>query len=142
MSAANRTLKVTVSDVVSPSYFVASAAVALGYFKAEGINAEFVYPPADASKALRDGEVDFFGASPYISLMAFPEWQGGKILCALSHYTYWFLALRSDLGARRGDVSAVKGLRISAAGSPGMVLKRLLEVAGIDLEREIGRAHV
>src|SRR5581483_11325414 len=36
---------VTVSDVVSPSYFVATAAVELGYFKSEGVDAEFVFQP-------------------------------------------------------------------------------------------------
>lgn len=127
---------VTVSDVVSPSYFVLTAAVELGFFKAEGVDAEFVYPPTDSPQALQDGRIDFLGASPYIGLSAFPQWQGGKLLCALSQYAYWFLAVRADLDAERGDVNAVKGLRISAAGGPSMVLKRLLVASGIDLERD------
>src|SRR5688500_11252980 len=102
-------MKVTVSDVVSPSYFVALAAVELGYFKEEGIDAEFVPTPADASQALRDGEIDFIGGSAYTALRAFPGWKGGKLLCALSHYTYWFLAIRADIGAKQGDMNAVKG---------------------------------
>lgn len=129
-------MRLTVADVVSPSYLVATAAVELGFFKAEGVDAEFVFPPVDPSRALRDGEIDFYGGSPYNGLRAFPGWRGATLLCALSHYTYWFLALRSDIDARRGDVSAVKGLRISAAGGPGLALKRLLVEAGIDLERD------
>jgi len=129
-------MKVTVSDVVSPSYFVATAAVELGFFKAEGVNAEFVHPPLDVSEALRDGAVDFVGASPYLSLSAFPGWRGGKVLCALSHFTYWFIAVRADLQARRGDVNALKGLRISAAPRVGLTLKRLLEEADINMERD------
>ncbi|HZT08013.1 MAG TPA: ABC transporter substrate-binding protein [Chloroflexota bacterium] len=127
---------VTVSDVVSPSYFVATAAVELGYFKSEGVDAEFVFPPADRPRALREGRLHFVGTSAYSGPVAFPEWRGGKLLCALSQHSYWFLAVRADLHARRGDVSAVKGLRISATGQPGLLLKRLLVDAGIDLERD------
>lgn len=129
-------MRLTVADVVSPSYFVATAAVELGFFKAEGLDVEFVFPPADASQALRDGGIDFYGGSPYSGLRAFPEWRGGKLLCALSQYTYWFLAVRSDLNAKRGDITAVKGLTISASEPPGLLLKRLLIEAGIDLERD------
>src|SRR5215208_1715497 len=108
-------MRVTVSDVVSPSYFVALAAVELGYFKAEGVDAEFVVSPPDGSKALRAGEIDFLGASPYVGFMDFPGWRGGKVLAALSQHTYWFLAVRADLDARKGDINAVKGLRLSAS---------------------------
>ena len=57
-------------------------------------------------------------------------------MCALSHYTYWFLAVRSDLECERGDVGAVKGLRLSASVLPGLTMKRLLEDAGIDFQRD------
>ena len=130
------TLRVTVTDVVSPSYFVALAAVELGYFAEEGLDTEFVFPPPDASKALREGEIDFYGASPYVALMAFPEWRGGKVLCALSQGAYWVLAVRSDIQAARGDVTAVRGLRILAGGGPAIALKRLLREAGLDLARD------
>jgi ABC-type nitrate/sulfonate/bicarbonate transport system substrate-binding protein len=129
-------MRLTVSDVVSPSYFVATAAVELGFFRAEGLDVEFVSTPGDTPTAFRNGEIDFVGGSPYTTLETFPEWKGAKLLCALSQYTYWFLAMRADLGARRGDISAVKGRRISAAGRPGLALKRVLEDAGLDLERD------
>jgi len=129
-------MRVTVADAISPSYFVAIAAVQLGFFEAEGVDMEFVFPPADPSQALREGIVDFYGGSPYTGLHAFPGWRGGVLLCALSHYTYWFLAVRSDLTCERGDVSAVKGLRLSASALPGLTMKRVLEEAGIDLQRD------
>jgi ABC-type nitrate/sulfonate/bicarbonate transport system substrate-binding protein len=129
-------MRITVADAISPSYFVAIAAVSLGFFKEEGVDMEFVFPPADPSQALRDGVVDFYGGSPYTGLHRFPGWRGGVILCALAHYTYWFLAVRSDLPGERGDVSAVKGLRLSASALPGLTLKRLLEEAGIDFQRD------
>src|SRR5499425_2734610 len=129
-------MRITVADAISPSYFVAIAAVTLGFFKEEGVDMEFVFPPADPSQALRDGVVDFYGGSPYTGLHAFPGWRGGAVLCALSHYTYWFLAVRADLKCERGDVNAVKGLRLSASVLPGLTLKRLLEDAGIDFQRD------
>jgi len=129
-------MRLTVSDVVSPSYFVATAAVELGFFRAEGLDVEFVTTPADTPTAFRNGEIDFVGGSPYTTLDTFPEWKGAKLLCALSQYNYWFLAMRADIGAKRGDISAVKGRRISAAGRPGLALKRVLEDAGLDLERD------
>src|SRR5262249_1120109 len=51
-------------------------------FKAEGIDAEFVFPPEDPHQALRDGRLDFMGGSAYNGVVAFPEWRGGKLLCA------------------------------------------------------------
>jgi ABC-type nitrate/sulfonate/bicarbonate transport system substrate-binding protein len=129
-------MRITVADAISPSYFVAIAAVQLGFFKEEGVDMEFVFPPADPSQALRDGVVDFYGGSPYTGLHAFPGWRGGAVLCALSHYTYWFLAVRADLACQPGDVGAVKGLRLSASALPGLTMKRLLEEAGLDLQRD------
>jgi len=129
-------MRLTVADAISPSYFVAIAAVELGFFQQEGIEMEFVFSPPDPSHAMRDGAIDFIGGSPYTSLRAFPGWRGGALLCALSHDNYWFLAVRSDIKCERGDVSAVKGLRLTASALPGLTLKRLLEEAGLDLQRD------
>ena len=129
-------MRLTVADAISPSYFVAIAAVQLGFFREEGVDMEFVFTPPSPSQALNDGAIDFYGGSPFTGLRAFPGWRGGKLLCALSHYTYWFLAIRSDIPCERGDVNAVKGLRLSAAIEPGLTMKRLLEEAGIDLARD------
>jgi ABC-type nitrate/sulfonate/bicarbonate transport system substrate-binding protein len=129
-------VRVSCSDVVSPSYFVSTAAVQLGYFKDEGVDAEFVPPQHNDSQALANGDIDFFGCSPYVGLEAFPGWKGGKILCALSQKTYWFLAVRASLGLQKGDVNALKGMRISASAGPDLALRRLLDEAGIDAARD------
>jgi ABC-type nitrate/sulfonate/bicarbonate transport system substrate-binding protein len=129
-------MRLTVADAISPSYFVAIAAIQLGFFREEGVDMEFVFTPSSPSQALKDGAVDFFGGSPFTGLRNFPGWRGGVLLCALSHYTYWFLAIRSDIRCERGDVSAVKGLRLSASAEPGLAMKRLLKEAGIDFERD------
>jgi ABC-type nitrate/sulfonate/bicarbonate transport system substrate-binding protein len=130
------TMRLTVADAISPSYFVAIAAVQLGFFRQEGLDVEFVFSPPNPSQALKEGAIDFFGGSPYTGLRAFPGWRGGVLLCALSRYTYWFLAIRSDIECERGDVGAVKGLRLSASADPGLTMKRLLEEAGIDFRRD------
>ena len=129
-------MRLTVADAISPSYFVAIAAIQLGFFRREGLDVEFVFSPPNPSQALRDGTIDFFGGSPYTGLRTFPGWRDGVLLCALSHYTYWFLAIRADIQCEQGDVGAVKGLRLSASADPGLTMKRLLEEAGIDLQRD------
>src|SRR5262249_45608920 len=65
-----------------------------------------------------------------------PDWRGCKLLCALSQHMYWFLVVRRDLGASRGDLRALKGLRVGAAPGPVDGLKRMLSESGIDPERE------
>src|SRR6266446_3425602 len=131
-------MKLAVPDLISNSYFPAVAAVELGFFKQEGLDValELVFPVDQAYRALRDGAVDFVGGSAHSALAAFPEWQGAKLLCAQAQGMYWFLVMRADLGARRGDVGIVRGRRIGAAPWVEMGLRRLLIEAGIDLERD------
>jgi ABC-type nitrate/sulfonate/bicarbonate transport system substrate-binding protein len=127
-------VKVAVPDLVSPSYFPAEAAVELGCFAAQGLVAELelISPVENAYEALREGMVDFVAGSAHSALSAFPRWQGVKLICAQSQGLYWFLVMRSDIGAKRGDLSSVKGRRIGAAPWVGMALRRLLIEAGID----------
>jgi NitT/TauT family transport system substrate-binding protein len=131
-------VKIAIPDLISPSYFPAEAAVTLGFFAAESIDAEveLVAPVERAYAAMRDGVVDIVAGSAHSTLSAFSRWQGAKILCAQSQGLYWFLVMHSDLHAQRGDLSSVKGCRIGAAPWVGMALRRLLIDGGIDLERD------
>jgi NitT/TauT family transport system substrate-binding protein len=131
-------MKLAVPDLISNSYFPAVAAVELGLFKEEGLDVslELVFPVDKAYRALRDGDVDFVGGSAHSALAAFPEWDGVKLLCAQAQGMYWFLVMRAELGATRGDVGVVKGRSIGAAPWVDMGLRRLLTEAGIDLERD------
>src|SRR5919108_5031302 len=131
-------MKLAVPDMVSPSYFPTVAAAELGFFKAEGLDVELelLFPIDAAYTALREGAVDFVGGSAHAALSAFPDWQGVKLLCAQAQGMYWFLVMHADLGARRGDVSVVKGRRIGASPWVDMGLRALLEDAGIDIERD------
>ncbi len=125
--------------MVSPSYFPAIAAVELGFFKEEALDAtiELVFPVTKTFEELREGRLDFVGGAAHAPLYAFRDWTGCKLLCALSQNMYWFLVVRKDIGAKRGDLRALKGLRIGAAPGPADGLKRMLVESGIDPEREV-----
>lgn len=131
-------MKITAPDVISNSYFPVLAAVELGYFKDEGLDMEFehIVPVDKCFEALRDGNIDFVGGSSHSALAAFPDWQGVKLLGALAQGMYWFLVVRKDLGAKKGDIGAVKGLRVGAAPWVEMGLRMMLEAAGIDLKKD------
>jgi ABC-type nitrate/sulfonate/bicarbonate transport system substrate-binding protein len=121
-------VRVAIPDMVSPSYFPAIAAVELGLLRKEGLDAsiELLFPVTKTYEALRDGDIDFVGGAAHAALYAFRDWKGCRLLCALSQHMYWFLVVRSDLRAKRGDLSVLKGLRIGAAPGPADGLKRML----------------
>jgi NitT/TauT family transport system substrate-binding protein len=131
-------MKVVIPDLVSNSYFPAIAAVEMGFFKAEGLDAELelIYPVGKCYEALRDGKADFVGGSAHSAPTAFPEWQGVKFIGALAQHTYWFLIMRKDLNVKRGDVEAVKGKRIGAAPLIEIGLIEMLKEYGIDPKRD------
>ncbi len=131
-------MKLAVPDLISNSYFPAVAAIELGYFKKEGLDVdlELVFPVDKCYQALREGMIDLVAGSAHSALAAFPEWQGVKLLCAQGQGMYWFLVLRADIAAERGDIQAVKGLRIGAAPWVDVGLRQLLREAGLDEVRD------
>jgi NitT/TauT family transport system substrate-binding protein len=131
-------MKIAVPDKISPSYFVAEAAVELGLFKAEGLDVELelVYPVDKAYAALRDGAIDFVGGAAHAVPSAFPGFKGAKLIAAQAQGMYWFLVMRADLNAKRGELGVVKGRTIGAAPWVNMGLRGLLIAAGIDPERD------
>ena len=131
-------MKIAIPDLISNSYFPAAAAVELGFFKEEGLQMELelIFPVDRTLEVLRDGDIQFVGGSAHSTPHAFPEWEGGKLLASLAQGMYWFLILRTDLNAKRGDIEAVKGLNIGAAPLVDLGLKRLLIEAGIDLAKD------
>ena len=131
-------MKLAIPDLISNSYFPAVAAIELGFFKQEGVDMEFelIFPVDKTLEVLRDGGIDFVGGSAHSVPHAFPEWKGGKLIGSLAQNMYWFLILRSDLNAKKGDINAIKGLNIGAAPLVNLGLKRLLAESGIDEERD------
>jgi len=128
------TLRLAIPDLISPSYFPAIAAVELGFLDAK---LELLYPVTKTYEDLRDGKLDFVGGASHAVLYAFKDWQGGKLLCALAQHMYWFLVIHSRFKPAKGNLAAVKTLRIGAAPGPVDGLKQMLKVAGIDPERDV-----
>ncbi len=131
-------MKIVIPDMISNSYFPSIAAAELGFFRQEGLDVELelLFPVDKSYEALRDGAADFVGGSAHSILAAFPDWKGAKLLGALGQGMYWFLIMRADLDAKRGDVSVVKGKRIGAAPWVDYGFRRLLADAGIDQTRD------
>ena len=131
-------MKIAIPDLISNSYFPAIAAVELGFFEREGVDMELeaIFPVDHTLEVLRDGGIDFVGGSAHSVPFAFPGWHGGKLIAAQAQNMYWFLVLRSDLGAKRGEIEAVKGLNLGAAPLVNLGLKRLLVESGLDEERD------
>ena len=132
-------MQIAVSDVVSNTSFPVLAAEELGFFKAEGLDAhvELIAPVTKAISALREGAADAFASgSVHAVLRFFPRWNGVKLIAALSQGIPWLLVVRADFRAERGDMNALRGLRIGADQGPDVALKQLLIAAGFDAERD------
>jgi len=130
--------RIAVPDLVTNSYFPALAGEELGFYRAEGLDGrvELLAPAPRAMAALRDGEVDFVVTGAHTALTVFPGFKRAKLAVAVAQGTPWLLVMRADLPAARGDVRAVKGLRIGAAPGPDAALVRLLAEAGVDPARD------
>ena len=132
-------LRIAAVDLVSNTCFPALAADELGFFRAEGLDARIeLLAMLGATKALRDGSADaIIAGSVHDILTEFPNWQGAKIVVALSQGTPWLLVVRADLPGKRGDLNAVRGLRLTAAQGPDLALKQMLVGAGVDPSRDL-----
>ena len=132
-------LRIAAVDLVSNTCFPVLAADELGFFKAEGLDARIeLVATLGATRALRSGDADaMIAGSVHDVLTEFPDWQGVKIVVALSQGTPWLLVVRADLECKRGDIRAVKGLRLTAAQGPDLALKQMLHGAGIDPAKDL-----
>jgi ABC-type nitrate/sulfonate/bicarbonate transport system substrate-binding protein len=132
-------MRIAAVDLVSNTCFPALAADELGFYKAEGLDARIeLVPMMGATKALRSGRADaMIAGSVHDILTEFPRWEGAKLAVSLSQGTPWLLVVRTDLVAKRGDVNAVKGLRLTAAEGPDLALREMLMVAKIDPNRDL-----
>lgn len=109
-------MRIATVDLISNTVFPLLAADELGLFEAEGLDVSIELEPGGVH-ALRNGDVDLVASGAvYQILTAFPEWKGAKVVVALSQGTPWLLVVRADLAAKQGDLAAIKGLRVSAAG--------------------------
>jgi ABC-type nitrate/sulfonate/bicarbonate transport system substrate-binding protein len=132
-------MRIAAVDLLSNTCFPALAAEELGFYKAEGLDARVEHILGlQATKALRDGAVDaMIAGSVHDLLTEFPGWEGAKLVVALSQGTPWLLVVRADLPAKRGDIAALKGLRLTAAVGPDLALRQLLIQANVDPDRDL-----
>lgn len=131
-------IRLGIPDLISPSYLPAIAAIDLGFFSEEHLDVqlELIYPVDDAYRALRDGKLDLVCGSVHAVPAAFPNWEGARILAALSQGMYWHLVVHSDFSGIRQNFSIIKGKRIGAASMVELGLRGLLRIQGIDLARD------
>ena len=132
-------MRIAAVDLISNTCFPALAAEELGFYNAEGLDAHVeLFPMLGATRALQDGSADaMIAGSVHDLLTAFPRWEGVKLLVALSQGTPWLLVVRADLRADRGDIRALKGLRLTAAEGPDLALRRFLIEAKLDPDRDV-----
>jgi NitT/TauT family transport system substrate-binding protein len=137
-------MRIAAVDLVSNTCFPALAADVLGLFRAEGVDARIELVAAlGATEALSKGAADaIIAGSVHDTLTAFPGWNGVKVCVAISRGTPWLLTVRKDLSAPRGDIGALRGLRLTAAAGPDLVFKRLLRQGGLDPERDVEILHL
>ena len=95
----------------SPSYFVATAAAELGFFKEEGVDIELehAFGGKTGPERLRDGVLHFFAGPAYSATRAMPGWRGARIFahCRNIHIGSWRCAPTST--SSDGDLNVLKG---------------------------------
>ena len=135
---AQQTLKIgsTPSFIFLPVY----AAEQLGYFKAEGITAQFVdfEGGAEVTTAMVGGSIDLGGTMAERPLILAEKGFGAKNLLALENRNPLFLVLRKDHPAR--TVKDLKGskLGMTRAGSgTDLSLRALLKDAGLEPDTDV-----
>ena len=132
-------MRIAAVDLVSNTCFPALAADELGFFKDEGLDVQIELVAAIGStRALRDGSADaMISGSVFDVLTEFKDWKGAKLSVALSQGTPWLLTVRTDLAAERGDLEALRGLRLTAAEGPDLAFKQMLRSGGLDPDRDV-----
>jgi len=132
-------MRIAAVDLVSNTCFPALAADALGCFEEEGLDVKIELVSAMGStRALREGAADaMIAGSVFDVLTEFRDWEGAKLCVTLSQGTPWLLTVRKNLQAARGDIGALRGLRLTAAEGPDLAFKRMLLSGGLDPDRDL-----
>jgi NitT/TauT family transport system substrate-binding protein len=132
------TIRIGCVDYVSNTFFPVIAAEDFGFYGGEGVKAQVtLLRTLTAFPALRAGHIDAVAAPAHSVLREFPRWEGAKLLVAVSQGTPWLVVLRSDVPGERGDITAVKGLRIAAAAGPNLVFRQILIEFGLSPDRDV-----
>ena len=110
-------MKLAVPDLISNSYFPAIAATELGLLRAgraRCLARTDLSRSTSAYAALRDGDGRFRRRLGAFRARRVSGVAGCKLLCAQAQGMYWFLVMRKDLGAKRGDLEVRERAAASA----------------------------
>ena len=137
-------MRIAAVDLVSNTCFPALAAQELGFFREEGVDVEIeLVSQIGSTRALREGAAGCHdrgvGARPSAGVSGLER---GQAAGGLVPGTPWLLTVRADLAAERGDLDALRGLRLTAAEGPDLVFKTLLRAGGLDPERDVSIVHL
>lgn len=133
-----QTVKIGTTPAVT--FVVLYAAEQLGYFKTEGITAQFAdfEGGAEVTTAMVGGSIDFAGTYVERVMVLAEKGFGSKNLLAILNRNPIFLVLRKDLPAT--DVKGLKGTKLGmtrAGSATDLALRALLRDSGLEPDRDV-----
>jgi len=137
-AAPAETVKIGTTPAVT--FVVLYAAEHLGYFKAEGITAQFAdfEGGAEVTTAMVGGSIDLAGTYVERVMVLAEKGFGSKNLLAILNRNPIFLVLRKDLPAT--DVKGLKGTKLGmtrAGSATDLALRALLRDSGLEPDRDV-----
>jgi NitT/TauT family transport system substrate-binding protein len=135
---AQQTVRIGTTPAVT--FVVLYGAEQLGYFKAEGITAQFsdFEGGAEVTTAMVGGSIDFAGTYLERPMILAEKGFGSKNLVAILNRNPIFLVVRKNLPAT--DVKGLKGTKLGmtrAGSATDLALRALLRDAGLEPDRDV-----
>jgi NitT/TauT family transport system substrate-binding protein len=135
---AQQTIRIGATPAVT--FVVLYAAEQLGYFKAEGLTAQFAdfEGGAEVTTAMVGGSIDFAGTYVERPMILAEKGFGAKNLLAILNRNPIFLVVRKNLPAT--DVKGLKGTKLGmtrAGSATDLALRALLRDAGLEPDRDV-----
>ena len=135
---AQQTIRIGATPAVT--FVVLYAAEHLGYFKAEGLAAQFAdfEGGAEVTTAMVGGSIDFAGTYVERPMILAEKGFGAKSLLAILNRNPIFLVVRKTLTAT--DVKGLKGTKLGmtrAGSATDLALRALLRDAGLEPDRDV-----
>ena len=137
-AGAQQTIRIGATPAVT--FIVLYAAEHLGYFKAEGLAAQFAdfEGGAEVTTAMVGGSIDFAGTYVERPMILAEKGFGAKNLLAILNRNPIFLVVRKNLTAT--DVKGLKGTKLGmtrAGSATDLALRALLRDAGLEPDRDV-----
>jgi len=131
---------VRIGSTPAVTFIVLYGAEHLGYFKAEGITAQFAdfEGGAEVTTAMVGGSIDFAGTYVERPMILAEKGFGSKNLLAILNRNPIFLVVRKNLPAT--DVKGLKGTKLGmtrAGSATDLALRALLRDAGLEPDRDV-----